>query len=45
MSAVGDTMSTQGCSVHRGLSRVRWGDTMSTLGVFSTAGGYREYTG
>ena len=33
------------CAVHRGMFSVHWGISLSTLGVFSTPGGYPEYTG
>ena len=33
----------RGCSVHRGDIMMNVGDTMSTLGMFSTLEGYHEY--
>ena len=33
------------CSVHRGVIMSTVGDTMSTLGMFSTLGAYHEYSG
>ena len=41
----GDVQYNGGCSIHRRDIMSTVGDIMATLGVFSTLGGYQEYTG